>query len=51
MKVISESEAIQLCPTLQDPMDYSLQGSSIHGILQARTPEWVATAFSEIVVD
>ena len=51
MKVKSESEAIQLCPTLQDPMDCSLPGSSIHGILQARTPEWVATAFSEIVVD
>ena len=30
------------CPTLHDPMDYSLPGSSVHGILQARTLEWVA---------
>ena len=32
----------QLCPTLCDPMDSSLQGSSVHGILRARTLEWVA---------
>ena len=36
----------QLCPTLCDPMDCSLPGSSIHGILQARTLEWVAVPFS-----
>ena len=48
MKVKSESEAAQSCPTLSDPMDYSLSGSSIHGIVQARVLEWVAIAFSEI---
>ena len=32
----------QLCPTLCDPMDYSLPGSSVHGIFQARILEWVA---------
>ena len=36
----------QFCPTLCDPMDYSLPGSSVHGILQARTLEWVAMSFS-----
>ena len=36
----------QSCPTLCDPMDCSLPCSSIHGILQARVLEWVATAFS-----
>ena len=36
MKVKSESEVTQLCLTLRDPMDYSLPGSSIHGIFQAR---------------
>ena len=41
MKVKSESEVAQWCPTLSDPMDYSLQGSSIHGIFQARVLEWV----------
>ena len=40
-----ESEVAQLCPTLCDPMDYSLPRSSFHGILQARTLEWVATVF------
>ena len=34
------------CPTLCDPMDYSLPGSSIHGILQARTLEWIAISFT-----
>ena len=48
MKVKSESEAAQSCPTLIDPMDYSLLGSSIHGIFQARVLEWGAIAFSEI---
>ena len=46
MKVKSESEVAQLCPTLSDPMDCSLQGSSVHGIFQARVLEWVAIAFS-----
>ena len=40
------SEAAQSCPTLCDPMDYSLQGSSAHGILQARVLDWVAVSFS-----
>ena len=47
MKVKSESEVVQLCPTLSDPMDCSLPGSSVHGILQARVLEWGAIAFSE----
>ena len=42
----SESEVIQSCPTLSDPMDCSLPGSAIHGIFQARVLEWGATAFS-----
>ena len=46
VKVKSESEVPQSCPTLSDPMDCSLPGSSIHGIFQARVLEWVATAFS-----
>jgi len=48
MKVKSESEVAQLCPTLLDPMDCSLPGSSIHGIFQARVLEWVAIAFSSV---
>ena len=48
MKVKSESEIAQSCPTLRDPMDYSLPGSSAHGIFQARVLEWVAIAFSDI---
>ena len=47
MKVKSESEVAQSCPTLSDPIDYSPPGSSIHGILQARVLEWGAIAFSE----
>ena len=47
MKVKSESEVTQSCPTLSDPMDCSLPGSSIHGIFQARVLEWGAIAFSE----
>ena len=47
MKVKSEREVAQLCPTLCDPMDYSLPGSSVHGIFQARVLEWVAIAFSD----
>ena len=46
MKVKSESEVAQSCPTLGDPMDCSLPGSSVHGICQARVLEWVAIAFS-----
>ena len=42
----SESEVGQSCPTLRDPMDCSLPGSSIHGIFQARVLEWGAFAFS-----
>ena len=48
MKVKSESEVAQLYPTLSDPMDYSLSGSSIHGIFQARVLEWGAIAFSDM---
>ena len=48
MKVKSESKVAQSCPTLSDPMDCSLPGSSVHGILQARVLEWVAIAFSEL---
>ena len=50
MKVKSESEVAQSCPTLCDPMDYSLPGSSVHGIFQARVLEWVAIALSGIKV-
>ena len=46
MKVKSESEVAQLCPTLSDPLDCSPPGSSIHGIFQARVLEWGAIAFS-----
>ena len=46
MKVKSESEVAQSCPTLRDPMDGSLWGSSVHGIFQARVLEWGAIAFS-----
>ena len=40
------SSVAQSCLTLCDPMDYSLPGSSIHGIFQARVLEWVAVSFS-----
>ena len=40
------AKLLQLCPTFCDPLDYSLPGSSIHGILQARILEWVAISFS-----
>ena len=46
MKVQSEREVTQSCPTLCDPMDCSLPGSSLHGICQARVLEWDAIAFS-----
>ena len=45
-KVKSESEVAQSCPTLCDPMDCSLPGSYLHGILQARVLEWGAISFS-----
>ena len=44
MKVKSEREVAQLCPTLHDPMDCSLPGSSVHGIFQASELEWGAIA-------
>ena len=46
MKVKSESEVTQSCPTLSNPMVCSPPGSSVHGIFQARVLEWGATAFS-----
>ena len=50
MKVKSESEVSRSCPTLSDLMDCSPPGSSVHGIFQARVLEWVASAFSNILV-
>ena len=50
MKVKSENEVAQSCPTLRDPMDCSLQGSSAHGIFQARVLEWGAIAFSRAYI-
>ena len=46
MKVKSESEVAQSCPTPSDPIDCSAPGSSVHGIFQARVLEWGAIAFS-----
>ena len=43
-----ESEVTQSCPTLCDPMDCSLPGSSVHGVFQARVLEWVAISFSRV---
>ena len=51
MKVKSQSEVAQSCPTLHDPMDCSLPGSSIHGISQARVLEWGAIALSSKPLD
>ena len=51
MKVKSESEIIQSCPTLRDPLDCSLPGSSIHGIFQAWVLEWGAIAFSAVMLN
>ena len=48
MKVKSESQVAQSCPTLRNPMDCSPPGSSIHGILKARILEWVAHSSSAI---
>ena len=50
VKVKSENEVAQLCPTPSDPIDCSPPGSSVHGIFQARVLEWVATAFSKIYI-
>jgi len=50
MKVKSERGVAQSCPTLCNPMDCSLPGSSIHGIFQARVLEWGAIAFSNIYI-
>ena len=50
MKVKSKSEVAQSCLTLRDPMDWSLPGSFVHGIFQARVLEWVAIAFSNTSV-
>ena len=49
MKVKSQSEVAQSCPTLRDLMDCSLPGSSVHGIFQARVLEWGAIAFSDVL--
>ena len=49
MKVESEREVAQSYPTLSDPMDCSLSGSSVHGIFQARVLEWGAIAFSNVI--
>ena len=49
MKVKSENKVAQSCPTLRDPVDCSLPGSSVHGIFQARVLEWGAIAFSKYV--
>ena len=48
MKVKSESEVAQSCPTPSDPMGRNLPGSSVHGIFQARVLEWGAIAFSKL---
>ena len=50
MKVKSESEVAQSCPTPSDPMDCSLPGSSTHGTFQARVLEWGAIAFSSALL-
>ena len=50
MKVKSESEVAQSCLTLSNPMDWSLPGSSIHGIFQARVLEWGAIASPSYIV-
>ena len=50
MKVKSESEVAQSCPTFREPMGYSLPGSSVHGIFQVRVLEWGAIAFSNRVL-
>ena len=51
VKVESESEVAQSCPTLSDPMGCSLPGSSVHGIFQARILEWVAVFLYSYIKD
>ena len=51
MKVKSESEVAQSCPTLRDPMDCSLPGSSVHRLFLARVQEWVAIAFYDCLLE
>ena len=51
MQVKSQSEVSQSCPTLSDPMDCSLLGSSAHGIFQAKVLDWVAIAFSVTIIE
>ena len=46
MITAADAKSLQSCPTLCDPMDCSLPGFSVHGILQARTLEWVTISFS-----
>ena len=46
LSAAAAAKSLQSCPTLCDPMDCSLPGFSVHGILQARTLEWVAISFS-----
>ena len=50
MTVKSENEVAQWCPTLSDPMDRSLPGSSVHGIFQARVLEWGAIAYLTVAI-
>ena len=50
IKVKSESEVAQSFPTLRDPTDCSLPGTSAHGIFQARVLEWGAIAFSDLLL-
>ena len=50
MEVKSESEVVQSCPSLRDPMDCSLPGSSVHGIFQASVLEWGATSLLQLSV-
>ena len=51
MKVKSESEVAQSCPTFSDPMDCGPPGSSIHGIFQAKVLEWGAFSTSKVSDD
>ena len=51
MKVKSENEITKSCPTLSDPMDCSLPGSSAYGIFQARVLEWGAIAVSREYIE
>jgi len=50
MKVKSDGEVAQSCPTLGNPMDCNPPGSSIHGIFQAGVLEWGAIAFSHCIM-